>query len=336
MIELRHLTKTYRTRSGAVTVLDDVDLTVERGEIAAVVGPSGAGKSTLAKCVNLLERPSSGEVIVGSRDLTALPAADLRRARQSIGTVFQGSNLLRRRTAAQNIALPLAFLGVTQRQITARVDELLDMVGLGDKAHSYPAQLSGGQRQRVGIARALALKPSVLLSDESTSGLDPASTASILELLRRVRDEFDLSVILITHEMDVVREIADTVSRIEHGRIVERGPIAGILTNPRSSLARELIPGRASAAPVAGHAAWEAVYGRFVVRPDWLVAASEQLGTSIGVLSATVERVDGETVGRLLLSVDSALDHDLVQRTLETFGLHAALVSHAARELRTA
>ncbi len=195
VIEIHDLTKTYGRGADAVTVLDRVDFTVPAGEIFAVVGPSGAGKSTLAQCINLLERPTSGEVVVNGERLTDLDPKALRVARRRIGTVFQSANLLSRRTAAQNVALPLEYLGVTTAQTKARVAELLDRVGLSAHATKYPHQLSGGQRQRVGIARALALRPSVLLSDEATSGLDPAATASFLELLREVRDDLDLAVV---------------------------------------------------------------------------------------------------------------------------------------------
>src|SRR4051812_39926890 len=217
MIILERLSKTYGSGAGG-RVLEDISLTVDRGEIAAIVGPSGAGKSTLAKCINLLERPSSGKVSVDGVDLTELRGAALRNARQSIGTIFQNAVLLRRRTVAENVAIALEFLGVTRVDRDRRVQELLGLVGLLGKADAYPAQLSGGQQQRVGIARALALRPSVLLADEATSGLDPDTTASILALLKSLRDGLDLTIVLITHEMDVVRDAADTVWRLEQGR----------------------------------------------------------------------------------------------------------------------
>lgn len=199
MIEVSHLTKVFGAGSASPTVvLDDVGFSVDGGEIFAVVGPSGAGKSTLAQCLNLLQRPTSGQVVVNGESLTDLDAAALRAARRRIGTVFQSSSLLARRTAAQNVALPLEYLGATKASTRARVAELLDRVGMSDKASLYPHQLSGGQRQRVGIARALALRPSVLLSDEATSGLDPQATDSFLRLLADVRDELGLAVVLIT------------------------------------------------------------------------------------------------------------------------------------------
>jgi D-methionine transport system ATP-binding protein len=321
VIEISAVSKSYGSGRSAVTVLDRVSLTVERGEIAAVVGPSGAGKSTLAHCINLLVTPTSGQILVGGEDLTRLTGAALRTARRSIGTVFQGSSLLRRRTAAQNIALPLEYFGVTRAGQRARVGELLDMVGLADRADAYPSELSGGQRQRIGIARALALRPSVLLADEATSGLDPATTASILGLFKRIRDEFDLSIVLITHEMDVVRETADTVARLEGGRIVEAGSIADVLTNPASSLARELIPDRAHLAPASGETAWELVYSSAQVRSDWLLDVSDALNTRVGLLSATIEQVDGTGVGRLVVSIDSGVADAAVRDALSGAGL---------------
>ena len=228
MIEISGLTKAYPStrsgRTGATLVLDGIDLTVGDGQIAAVVGPSGADKSTLARCINLLERPTSGSITVTGQDLTALSGRDLRRARREIGTVFQSANLLRRLTAAQNVALPMRHQGVPEAEIRARVGDLLERVGMLHRANHYPSQLSGGQRQRIGIARGLALQPSVLLSDEATSGLDPDATRAILDLLTELRDDLGVTILVITHEMDVVRGIADVVAHLDHGRIVEQGP----------------------------------------------------------------------------------------------------------------
>jgi D-methionine transport system ATP-binding protein len=336
VIEVNAVSKSYGSGESAVTVLDRVSLTVERGEIAAVVGPSGAGKSTLSHCINLLVTPTSGQILVGGEDLTRLTGSALRTARRSIGTVFQGSSLLRRRTAAQNIALPLEYFGVTRVGQRARVTELLEMVGLSDRADAYPSELSGGQRQRIGIARALALRPSVLLADEATSGLDPATTASILALFKQIRDEFDLSIVLITHEMDVVRETADSVVRLEHGRVVESGSIASVLTNPNSDLARELIPDRAHQTPAKGETAWELVYSSATVAPDWLLSVSDALDTRVGLLSATIEQVDGTTVGRLVVSIDSTTAHEKVLDALAAVGVSGTRLDARPRERRAA
>jgi D-methionine transport system ATP-binding protein len=243
MISIRKLSKRYVDKGGgSVDVLRNINLEVPDRTITAVIGPSGAGKTTLSKCISLLEKPTSGSVLVNGKDLSSLSATQLRHERRAIGTIFQSSALLERRTAAENVALPLEYLGVVRRDIGQRVAELLEHVGLADKAHLYPAQLSGGQRQRVGIARALALHPQVLLSDEATSGLDPQSTESILSLLRQLRDEFNLSIILITHEMDVVRSVADNVAVLRAGQIVESGPVSRLVGDPDSQIGRQLLP----------------------------------------------------------------------------------------------
>lgn len=322
MITLERISKRYGEGERAVTVLDDVSLTVDRGQIAAVVGPSGAGKSTLAKCINLLEAPSSGEVNVDGQRLTGLRGASLRRARHSIGTIFQASSLFQRRTAAENVALPLEYFGVTRRDRDRRVAALLDRVGLADKHGAYPAQLSGGQQQRVGIARALALRPSVLLADEATSGLDPATTRSILDLLRELRDDLGLTVILITHEMEVVREAADQVWRLEHGRIAESGALREVLTDAASPLARELLPERSHAPAASGDRVWHFRYGAEPVPADWLTRISADLGASAGLLGATIESVAGHPVGRAVVSLPAALDSDRVETAIARLGLH--------------
>lgn len=304
MIEVVGLTKVFGVGSpDPTTVLDEVDFTVDAGEIFAVVGPSGAGKSTLARCLNLLERPTSGRVVVNGEDLTALGTSGLRDARRRIGTVFQSASLPSRRTAAQNVALPLEYLGATKRSTTARVGELLDLVGLADKADLYPHQLSGGQRQRVGIARALALKPSVLLSDEATSGLDPAATDTFLRLLTDVRDELDLAVVFITHEMDTVVRVADTVGRLDRGRIVEHGRLEQVVLETDSVLGRALRPRGPNAQPASAETPISVVYHSATVPADWLTQLGRRLDISISVLGATVQTIDGTVFGDLTVSV---------------------------------
>jgi len=306
MIEVEHLTKSYGRGDHAVTVLDGLSFTVAPGEIFAVVGPSGAGKSTLANCLNLLERPTSGKVIVNQRDLAGLNARDLRNARRRIGTVFQSSSLLARRTVAGNVALPLDYLGVTKGETRSRVDELLDRVGLADKAKLYPHQLSGGQRQRVGIARALALRPSVLLSDEATSGLDPQSTEAFLSLLRDVRDELDLAVVFITHEMDTIVKVADTVARLDSGKFVEHGRLIDLLTNPHSELGRALRPHGNPALPDDGTVSIEVTYRTSSVPADWITRLGTDSGIPVSILAASVQAVGHVTVGELVVSVPAS------------------------------
>ena len=331
MIRLEKLTKAY----GSTTVLDRLDLEVDAGEIFAIVGPSGAGKSTLAQCVTLLEQPTSGSVIVNGDNLSRLTAAQLRVARRRIGTIFQSDGLFSRRTAAQNVALPLEYLGVTPAETRARVAELLDRVGLGAKATSYPHELSGGQRQRVGIARALALRPTVLISDEATSGLDPASTASVIGLIKDLRDELDLAIVFITHEMDTVRTVADSVARLDHGRIVESGALVDLLHDARSSLGRALQPRREHAAATAGEDTWFVSYRATSVPGDWVSRLSIELGATVSLLGASVEVLHSATVGHATIGV-SEHDEERVRAALEALGLDARRDSPVASSIAPA
>lgn len=241
MIELRHLTKRFAGASGSIEALRAVSLDIAAGEIFGVIGRSGAGKSTLIRCINLLERPTEGSVIVAGRELTMLKAPDLRAARRDIGMIFQHFNLLSARSVFDNVALPLELRGESRAAIKAKVAPLLDLVGLADKADRYPAQLSGGQKQRVGIARALATDPKVLLCDEATSALDPETTEQILALIKDIRDRLKLTVVLITHEMAVVKEIADRVAVMEQGRVIEQGQTFDVFTRPQHATTRSFV-----------------------------------------------------------------------------------------------
>ncbi|MHA6801165.1 methionine ABC transporter ATP-binding protein [Bounagaea algeriensis] len=242
MITVENLTKTFPHNGETVRALDNVSLEVPAGSICGVVGSSGAGKSTLARCLALLERPESGAIRIDGTDLLALQGRDLRAARRQIGVVPQGDSLLRQRTAAGNVALPLEAAKVDASQRRSRVAELLDLVGLSDKASVYPDQLSGGQRQRVAIARALAAKPSVLLADEPTSALDPGTTDSVLTVLDRVRSELGVTVLVVTHDMAVVRRVADDVAVLEQGSVVEDGRVLDLVTEPGSRIGTTLLP----------------------------------------------------------------------------------------------
>ncbi|PUA97217.1 D-methionine transport system ATP-binding protein [Acidovorax sp. 107] len=241
MIELRGITQTYQGSQGPVEALKGIDLTIQPGEVFGIIGKSGAGKSSLVRVINLLNRPTTGQVIVGGQDLTQLNDAHLREARREIGMVFQHFNLLSSRTVFDNAALPLELAGMDKAAIRARVNPLLDLVGLSALADRYPAQISGGQKQRVGIARALASRPKVLLSDEATSALDPETTRSILDLLRQVNRELGLTVVLITHQMQVIKQVADRVAVIEAGRIVEQGRVLDVFTRPQQAITKSLI-----------------------------------------------------------------------------------------------
>jgi len=237
MVELQGIVQHY----GEVQALRGIDLSVAPGEVFGVIGRSGAGKSSLVRTINLLNRPTSGRVVVDGRELTALPQAQLREARRGIGLVFQHFNLLSSRTVFGNVALPLELAGVRPQEVKRRVEELLDLVGLAALRDRYPAQISGGQKQRVGIARALANRPRVLLSDEATSALDPETTRSILALLRQINRDFGLTVVLITHQMQVIKQVADRVAVLDAGRVVEQGEVVQVFTHPRESVTRGLV-----------------------------------------------------------------------------------------------
>ncbi|WP_218095000.1 methionine ABC transporter ATP-binding protein [Paenibacillus solanacearum] len=241
MIELRHLHKQYKTKNGIVTGVHDVNLTIAKGTIFGIVGYSGAGKSSVLRCINLLERPTSGEVIVDGVNLTSLAGEGLRLARQKIGIIFQHFHLISSKTVFENVAFALKAAGKSASDFAPRVRELLQLVGLSDKADHYPAQLSGGQKQRVGIARALANDPQVLLCDEATSALDPMTTQSILSLLREINQKLGITIVLITHEMDVVKELCHQVAIMNNGRIIEEGAVYDLFADPKQPLTKEFV-----------------------------------------------------------------------------------------------
>ncbi|CAG9623561.1 methionine ABC transporter ATP-binding protein [Sutcliffiella rhizosphaerae] len=241
MITFNNVKKAYKSGDKEVHALNGIDLTIEEGEIYGVIGFSGAGKSSLIRCVNLLERPTSGKVFVGGEDLTELSPKNLREAKRKIGMVFQHFNLLNSKTVYENVAMPLLISHVKKDRIKKRVEELLEFVGLVDKKDNYPDQLSGGQKQRVGIARALATKPSVLLCDEATSALDPQTTGAILQLLKKINEEYNITILMITHEMSVIRDICDKVAVIERGEIIEHGSVFDLFSNPKTSTARNFV-----------------------------------------------------------------------------------------------
>lgn len=311
------LTKVYRSRGREVTALDGVDLHVREGEVYGVIGQSGAGKSSLIRCVNLLERPTAGTVTVAGQDLTALagrgPRAgkELRQARSRIGMVFQHFNLLSSRTVQDNVELPLEILGTTGKERSRKALELLDLVGLADKAKSYPAQLSGGQKQRVGIARALAGDPKVLLSDEATSALDPETTRSILQLLRDLNRQLGLTVLLITHEMDVVKSICDSAALMDKGRIVESGTVSDVLATPGSELAAALFP-------VGGDPSGEdrtvldvTFHGEAATQPV-ISQLSRTYNIDISILGAAIDTVGGLQVGRMRIELPGRYEDNVV------------------------
>ena len=313
MIEVQQLCKVYG--EGQPAALDRVSLTVPDRAVYGILGHSGAGKSTLLRCLNLLERPSSGRILMDGQDLGALSASELRRQRQGIGMIFQGFNLLHSRTVEDNVAVPLEIAGLAKGRRRARVLELLDLVGLGDKAQAFPSQLSGGQKQRVGIARALAAGPRYLLSDEATSALDPETTASILELLRDINRQLGLTIVLITHELDVVKSICGHAALLAHGRLVEAGPIAQLLANPESSLGRSLLPGYS--APLGNDTlALELSFFDSLLATPVLNELVQQQGVEVNLLASGVESIGGRRVGRLRVAFSHPGDKLKLTRVL--------------------
>lgn len=241
MIELRNVSKVFKTGENEVRALDDVSLTIEDGDIYGIIGFSGAGKSTLIRTINALETPTSGQVIVDGEDINALKKSELRKKRKKIGMIFQQFNLLETKTVYENIALPLVLNHVPKEEIKKKVQEVLEYVELTDKRDVYPSKLSGGQKQRVGIARALATEPSILLSDESTSALDPKTTKAILKLLKKINKELGITIVLITHEMNVIQSICNHVAVMESGRIVERGEVLEVFSEPKQDITKNFV-----------------------------------------------------------------------------------------------
>ncbi|KAB7693823.1 methionine ABC transporter ATP-binding protein MetN [Plesiomonas shigelloides] len=333
MIRLSHISKVFHTGNRTVHALDDVSLHVPAGQIFGVIGASGAGKSTLIRCVNLLERPSSGEVVVDGRDMLALPDKELTQARRHIGMIFQHFNLLSSRTVFGNVAFALELEGCPKAQLQQRVTELLELVGLADKHASYPANLSGGQKQRVAIARALACNPKVLLCDEATSALDPATTRSILGLLKDINRRLGLTILLITHEMDVVKRICDQVAVISGGRLIEQGTVSEVFSHPKTPLAQQFIRAtldldipadyaeRLTAAPQAGFFPLVrlAFSGQSVDAPLLSKLAREQ-GIDCNILCAQMDYAGGVKFGVMLAELEG--DEQQCQHAIDYFTQH--------------
>jgi D-methionine transport system ATP-binding protein len=318
MVRFEQVAKTYPAHRDkpSVQALQDIDFAVPRGSITGVIGRSGAGKSSLVRLVNGLEKPTAGRVVVDGRDISALSGRELRLAQRSIGMIFQHFNLLSSRTAADNVALPLEIAGWSKSDIAIRVSELLELVGIADKHDRYPSELSGGQKQRVGIARALATRPSVLLSDEATSALDPQTTRSILDLLASINRELGVTIVLITHEMSVVRQLAKEVVVIDAGHIVERGQVAEIFTHPKHPITQSFLAevlgdslpvsldSRLSEQPIAGGQAVIRVQLRGTGTGDTIVARlARELAIDVALLPARVEKIGNQHVGSLTLGI---------------------------------
>ncbi|RDS80313.1 methionine ABC transporter ATP-binding protein [Dyella psychrodurans] len=315
MIRFVDVHKSYRVDGKDVPALEPFSLDIADGDVFGIIGHSGAGKSTLIRLINLLERPSGGRIVIGDTDMTALPEPELRAARQRIGMIFQHFNLLASQTVAENVAFPLRIAGEKdQTAIRSRVNELLHRVGLSDHANKYPSQLSGGQKQRVGIARALANRPSILLCDEATSALDPQTTASVLDLLAEINRELKLTIVLITHEMDVVRRVCDRVAVLDAGRIVERGAVADVFLRPTHATTRRFVsealpeeeaganvpyqhvPGRIMRLSFRGEATWSPTLGRI----------TRETGVDFNILAGRIDRIKDLPYGQLTLAMQGA------------------------------
>ncbi len=306
MIEIRGLSKTFPTADGEFTALKDVSLTIEDGDIYGIVGMSGAGKSTLVRCINLLERPTAGAVVIDGDDMTALPPKALREKRRSISMIFQQFNLLMQRSCLKNICFPMEIAGVSADKARKRALELLEIVGLPDKAESYPAQLSGGQKQRVAIARALASDPKVLLCDEATSALDPTTTRSILRLIQEINQKLGLTVVVITHEMAVVEEICSHVAIMDHGKVAEAGAVADIFQNPKSEAGKRLVyPDGVGAKLEAFHLpkVVRVVFNGGSAYEPLIASLAIDCGVKANILGADTRNIDGKAFGSMLLGL---------------------------------
>lgn len=332
---LQGVRKLYTQGSHAIEALSGVDLAVDRGTIQGVIGFSGAGKSTLLRCIAGVERPDAGRIVVGGTDLAQLEGSMLRQARQQIGVVFQHLNLLRSRTVAHNIALPLELAGRSKEETNSRVAELLTWFGLEDKAGQYPSQLSGGQRQRVAVARALALQPAVLLTDEPTSALDNETTTSVLNLLRRVRDEFHVTVLLITHDLESVRALCDHVAVLEGGRIAEQGRVEDVFLAPKSPAAQRLLKTPSSLripaqtgdgfsvtiqVKVIGGAAAEPLLSQLTAR----------YGVEVNILRAQIDRLNDTAYAFFTVQLNG--EQDAVQHSLTCLENRGIVVTHVRQQ----
>ncbi|PPJ48216.1 methionine ABC transporter ATP-binding protein [Rhizobium sp. KAs_5_22] len=345
IIEVHSLTKVYDLKAGPV--LDNVSIVVEEGSVHGIIGRSGAGKSTLVRCLNGLVSPTFGRITVSGREISALKGADLRRARRDIAMIFQHFSLLSSRTAAANVALPLEIAGVPKETIRQRVPALLDLVGLGGKADSYPVELSGGQKQRIGIARALALEPTVLLSDEATSALDPETTEQILALLKDINRRTGITVVLITHEMEVVRQIADHVTVLEHGKVIETGPTFDVFAFPKSPIARSFLssivahdlPPEVSNGLVATATAETDPVLRItftgVAAHDPVVATLvERFKVRPNILHGRIDYIAGKPLGIMTLIAEGGEPKlDAILSYLSSLGLHGEVIGHAVRSV---
>lgn len=326
IIEISHLSKTFGSGENRVAALHDVTLQVEKGDIFGIIGLSGAGKSTLVRCMNLLERPESGTITFDGQNLMTLKPRDLRMQRRKISMIFQSFNLLEQRTVLDNIRFPMELASVKRSVAKARAAELLETVGLPDKANAYPSQLSGGQKQRVAIARAIASDPEVLLCDEATSALDPQTTESILSLLQKINREHGITLIIITHQMSVIEQICNRVAILDHGVVAEIGNVEDVFSNPKSKAGRRLVsPDRAMP-----DSHWEGAVARLAfngvtVEKPVIASLAADKGILVSILGADTRNVDGRMFGTMLISLPE--DPQQKQIALQYFNAHAGVTA---------
>ncbi|MDA8562024.1 methionine ABC transporter ATP-binding protein [Gammaproteobacteria bacterium] len=316
MITFKSLCKNYITQKNSVIALSDINLHVNTGEIFGIIGKSGAGKSTLIRCANLLEKPTTGKIIIAGQNITKLSPVNLRKARQKIGMIFQHFNLLSSRTTYQNVALPLELAGHSKKQIASIITPLLELTGLTNKKNNYPNELSGGQKQRVAIARALANKPHILLSDEATSALDPETTLSILQLLKNIRDTLNITILLITHEMSVIKNCSDRVAILHNGKLIEENEVGEFFTHPKTDIAKSFISSSVlQHMPLAieKHITKEELQGTHPVLRLWFLKGtatqpiiselSHRFEFSVNILQANVEYIKKHAMGIMIVAL---------------------------------
>ena len=310
MIELRNISKTYDVADGKIEALKKVSLTINDGDIYGIIGMSGAGKSTLVRCINMLEKPNEGEVIIDGKTLNDMSEKELRILRRKVTMIFQGFNLLMQATCLKNVMFPLELEGINKQEATKRAHELLEIVGLDNKANSYPAQLSGGQQQRVAIARALASNPKILLCDEATSALDPQTTNSILDLLRDINTKLNITCVIITHQMSVVENICNKVAILDEGEVVEEGDVVDVFSHPKSLAAKKLVfPEMSSVSDIVSKNESEMLRvvfdGSHSTNQPLIASLAKEKGVTANILYASIKNINGKSYGSLLLGVNS-------------------------------
>lgn len=307
MIEIKNLSKQFKVAGATVEALKDVNISIEDGDIFGIIGMSGAGKSTLVRCINMLERPSEGSVIIDGTDLTLLNESQLREVRKNVTMIFQNFNLLMQRTCLKNIMFPLELAGVKKEEAIKKAKELLEIVGLPDKEKSYPSQLSGGQQQRIAIARAIATNPKVLLCDEATSALDPKTTHQVLQLIKEINEKLGITVIVITHQMSVVEDICNKVAILDHGDVVEQGLVSDVFTKPKSKEARRLVfpDGVTDSLPLneGEHHIRLVFTGEGATNRPLIARLSNEMGIEANILSANTKTIGDKSYGNMLLGI---------------------------------